>query len=151
MTTSLDEVCDLFLGRITDYRLTTLYTTSGSGALNTYLEPYLLDAIDEFDVCDQALVYSTSTQTFSVTLTSINKNMLSFIMVKYWLAKEIRDINQMRLHLFDRDYKTFAEANNLKTKIDLYTITCEEVSNKLTSYGYKRWVTWDDWDDQDFR
>ena len=151
MTTTLDEVCDLFLSRQSDSRLTALYTASGSSTLNTYLEPHLLDAIDDFaTLCDQALVYSTSTQSFSVVLTSKNKNLLSLIMVKYYFAKQLRDIDQMRLHVTDRDFRTFAEANNVKSKLDVYNAICEEISNKLVSYGYSYSVNWADWRNQDF-
>lgn len=150
MTTSIDDVCDLFTSKIVDYRLTTLYQTSGSGSLNLFLQPFLLDAIDEFDLCDQDLIYSTTTQTFSVDLTQKNKNMLSLIMVKYYLARELRDINQMRLHLQDRDFRSFAESNGLRAKLELYNQTQEEISQRLVSYGYRNWVTWSDWKNQDF-
>ena len=140
MATTLDEICDLALTLIDDYRLTALYQTSGSASLNTYLEPWLLMAIDEFDLCSQALSYSTTTQVFT----------LAQIMTKYWMQKEVQDVNQMRLHLQDRDFKTFAEANNLKEKREFYNTKQEEIDRILQKYGYRN-NDWDAWEDQDFR
>jgi len=150
MATTLDEICDLALTLIDDYRLTALYQTSGSASLNTYLEPWLLMAIDEFDLCSQTLSYSTTTQTFTLDLTQQHKNILAQIMTKYWMQKEVQDVNQMRLHLQDRDFKTFAEANNLKEKREFYNTKQEEIDRILQKYGYRN-NDWDAWDLQDFR
>ena len=152
MATSLDSVCDLFTTLISDYKLTALYSSSGSSGLNNYLESFLLFSIDEFsDLCSQDLTYSTTTQTFDATLTQKNKNVLAQIMVKYWLQKELQDVLQMRLHLQDRDFRSFAESNNLREKRELYNMKREEISQMLNDYGYRNFVDWDEWDDQDFR
>ncbi len=151
MATTIDDIGDLFMVRISDPRLVVLYNASGSSMLNTYLENFLLDSIDEFDgICDQALVYSTSTQAFSVDLTQKNKNLLSHLMVKYWLAKEIKDIQQMRVHIQDRDFKNYSESQNLKSKLEAYSLICEDISQRLVNYGIKYAIDWDDWNDQDF-
>ena len=150
MATTLDEICDLALTLIDDYRLTALYQTSGSASLNTYLEPWLLMAIDEFDLCSQALSYSTTTQVFTLDLIQQHKNILAQIMTKYWMQKEVQDVNQMRLHLQDRDFKTFAEANNLKEKREFYNTKQEEIDRILQKYGYRN-NDWESWENQTFR
>jgi hypothetical protein len=152
--TTVSDICDLFLSRISDYRLDSINTVSGSMVLNSYLEPFLLDSIVEFDVCDQTLNYTVSTGSvvegsFSLDLSLENKLMLSQMMVKYWLAKEISDVLQMQNFVTDKDFKTFSSAQNLKAKQDYYNTKREEISQLLVSYDYKK-NNWADWRNQTF-
>ena len=127
MATTLDQIADLFLAKIQDYKITTLFQTSGSEAVNTYVEPWLLDSIDDFSlICDQTLSYDTDTQVFSLDLSQKNKNVLARLMQKYWLEKEINNIIQMQNHLQDKDFKTYSAANNLKEKSVLLDKTYEK-------------------------
>ena len=148
MTTLSSEINDLFLTRIKDYRLDAIFENSGSFVFNTYLEPWLMDSVNEFDMCDQDLTYVVSTDDeegyFSETLTLKNKIMLSKLMVKYWMSKTIQDILQMSNFVTDRDFKTFSAAQNLKAKQDYYSSLKEELSQELVNYGYKinDWSNW---------
>ena len=151
MASSADSIFDLFLSMISDYRLTTLFQTSGSSVLNLYLEPWLLFSITDFEiVCDQDLTYSTTTQEFTETLTQKNKNILAQIMVRYWLSKEVQDITQMRLHVQDKDFRTFAEANNLREKQSLLNTKREEISQLLVDYKLQDADLWTQWNLQNF-
>lgn len=155
MATTLSTICDLFLSRISDYKLDTIFQSSGSSALNDYLEPYVLNSIDEFeDICTQDLTYTESTDEdegyFTETLTRENKNVLAQLMVRYWLGKSIRDILQMNNALQDSaGFKTYSQAQNLKAKQDFYNTTREENSQLLSDYAYKH-NNWSDWEDQNF-
>jgi len=148
MGTTSSEMVDLFLTRIRDYRLDTIFTTSGSLALVIYSEPWLMDAVNEFDICDQDLTYTISGSavegTFSETLTNKNKILLSKLMVKYWMQKTIQDVLQMQNFVTDRDFKTFSSAQNLKAKQDYLNSLKEELSQELIDYGYKinDWNNW---------
>ena len=153
MSTLSSEVNDLFLTRIKDYRIDAIFNNSDALAFNTYLEPWLLDAIDEFDICDQDLSYAVSTDSvegyFVETLNMSNKIMLSKLMVKYWMAKTINDILQMQNFVTDKDFKTFSSANNLKAKQEYFESKKEELSQELMDYAYKR-NAWTDWKNQVF-
>lgn len=155
MTTSLSDICDLFLTKVSDYRLDTIFSTSGSLVLSTHLEPYLLSSIDEFeDICTQDLTYTESTSTddgyFAETLNRENKNVLSQLMVRYWLGQSIRDILQMNNALQDSaGFKTYSQAQNLKAKQDFYNTTREENSQLLNDYAYKH-NNWSNWELQNF-
>jgi hypothetical protein len=70
-------------------------------------------------------------------------------MSKYWLAKTVQDILQMNNSLQDRDFKTFSQAQNLQAKQKLYNLKREEISQRLSEYGYKNNV-WQDWRNQNF-
>jgi hypothetical protein len=147
-TTALSDVADRFMMTITDYRLTTLFNASTIDFEN-YLEAWLVSAIDEFDICDQPLVYDTTSKLFSVTLTSKNVNILSQLMIKYWAEKNVRDITQINLHVGDRDFKIASEANNLKEKQAQANQIRENCSQMLIDYAYKA-NDWSSWFLQDF-
>ncbi len=147
--TTLEEISDIFLSLIQDYRLTALYQSSGSTSLLAYIEPWLQQSIDEFDVCDQALVYDSSSQAFSVELTQKNKNILARIMTMFWLQKELQNIQQMNNFIQDKDFKTHSMSQAYKAKQDAYAAKREEISQLLLSYGFRH-NNWDDWADQNF-
>lgn len=152
MGTLSSEINDLFMMQVTDYKLTNLYNESESD-FDTYLEAWLLLAIDDFDICTQDLSFIPSdnftTGYFVETLTQKNKNILSQLMVKYWLMKEIQDVVQMNLYLQDHDFKTHSAAQNLRAKQDYLNSKKEELSQLLVDYGYKN-NDWEDWKLQDF-
>lgn len=154
MTTPSSEITDLFLAKISDYRLDTIYTASGSFVLNTYVEGWLLDSIADFEnFCDQPLTYAVSGSLtegeFTETLTMTNKLMLSRFMVKYWLQKSINDTLQMQNHVTDRDFKTFSSAQNLSAKQSYLNSLKEELSQAIIDYSYKR-NDWSNWKNQIF-
>jgi hypothetical protein len=146
MSTEATEIFDLFMLQQRDYRLTSLYSNSGSSVLNTYLEGFLLFAITKFvPLCTQDLAYDTTTQSFSSTLTMEHKLILAQIMVLYWLEQEVHDISQMRMTIQDKDFKHYSEAQNLTAKKDLLNIKKEEISQLLSEYGYRNSISWSDW------
>jgi len=148
MGTLSSEIFDYFLTSVNDYKLTAIYQASGSLILGEYMEPWLLNSIIEFDVCDQSLSYTVSSGSsegyFDVTLTDKNKFMLVQIITKYYLQKNIQNILQMDNLLQDRDFRVFSQANSLKAKQDYYNMKCEEISQRLTNYGYadNDWASW---------
>lgn len=148
MTTSYSEINDLFMLQVQDYRLIDLYNTS---VLNTttdfdiYLMGFMFLAIPDFIYCVQDLSNrNDTTRTFNITLTDETKKILSKFMVMEWLGKEVKDVLQMRLHVQDADFKTFAEANNLNAKQASYNMLREECSQLLNDYAYKnnQWTNW---------
>lgn len=154
MTTPSSTISDLFMTRVKDYRLDTIYTVSGSTTFNEYLEPWILDAVSDFeDFCDQDLTYVVSGSAtegyFVQDLNQKNKLMISKLMTKYWLGKSIRDVLQFNLVVSDRDFKTFSAAQNLKAKQDYYNSLQEELSQDLINYSYKR-NDWNNWKNQVF-
>jgi hypothetical protein len=150
MGTNLTEIVDLFLGNIDDYKLNLIYTTSGSITLNTYVEPWLLQSINDFlPVCDQDLTYTSISTTidgsFTETLTQENKVLLAQIMVIYWLERNIQNNLSFNNYLQDRDFKGFSPANITKSKQDFLNTKREEISQKIVDYSLRKndWVSWD--------
>jgi len=148
--TSIVEIIDLFSALQADYRLISLYDTSGSVAFTTYQEPWLLHSIDEFaPICNQSLAYSTTTQEFTETLNQENKDILADLMIKYWLEKLIQDVLQMNNNITDHDFKMFSQAQNLKAKQDWYNSKKEDLDQRLSKYAYRHF-DWTDWFNQIF-
>jgi len=148
MGSPLNEVYDLFMTQVTDYRLTQLYDTSEED-FETFLESWLTFAINDFTVCDQNLNFDEFTKEFPCTLSRRNKVILATLMQKYWARKLTQDITQMNLHVMDRDFKVASEAQNLKEKVAYYNALKEECSQLLQDYAYSN-VSWDDWFAQSF-
>jgi hypothetical protein len=143
MGTPLSEIYDVFMSRITDYRLIDLFNSSETNFEN-YLQAWLEYAIVDFDVCNQDLNYDNTTKLFPEVLTRQNKIILATLMAKYWLSKEVADVTQFRLHITDRDFKVASEGQNLREK-SAYLITVkEDCSQMLNSYAYKN-NDWSEW------
>jgi len=153
MGTSLTDIVDLFLSNIDDYKLTSIYTTSGSNALNTFCEPWLLNSIVDFRCCDQSLTYTPITGSadgsFSLDLSQENKILLSQIMVLYWLERNLQDIRQMNNFIQDHDFKSWSPANTIKSKQDYINVKKEEISQRLNDYAYAK-NSWSSWRSQIF-
>lgn len=140
--TTFSEVYDNFMETVKDYRLDTLFTTSPTN-FETYLSGFLIPSIEEFDICDQSLAYSTAT--FTETLSQRNISILAKLMKKRWLEKEVADIKQINLGIFDKEYKRYAESNNMLAKQKMLILEREEISQILVNYSLKNAVDWASW------
>lgn len=136
MSTNYNEVYDLFLVQIKDWKLDALYDTSVSD-FETYLQGFLVLTIPEFtEFSDQDLTRNDATSVFTETLTDKNKQMLASMMVKEWLSKEIQDVRQIKLHVGDKDFRVASEANNLRAKESYLVLKLEEISQDLIGYSW---------------
>ncbi len=140
--TSFQEIFDFFMSTIQDYTLISLYNSSVND-FNTFLSAWLIQAIPEFINCDQTLTYSGDV--FDATLTQKNINILSLLMKKLWLEREIDDILQMQNVVQDKDFKTFSQSQNMTSKQARFNMLKEEVSQKLVDYGLNYSVNWSQW------
>lgn len=141
--TSLNEVYDLFMQQITDYRLIDLFDTSELDFEN-YLQGFLEFAIVDFNNCNQSLDFDDATKEFPVILTRVNKVILATLMMKFWMQKNVNDITQMNLHVTDRDFKVASEALNIREKVAQLNAVKEQCSQLLIDYGYAKtdWASW---------
>ena len=150
MATSYTIIYDSFVLKIKDYQLTALYQSSPTD-FNTYLSGFLIDAIQDFvSSCRQDLTdRDDGNLTFNIDLEDINVYILAELMVKHWLEKEIQDTSQMKLHLTDRDFKHYSEAQNLKSKQDYYATVLERTSQLIVDYQFNE-TDWSGWANGDF-
>ena len=142
--TTFDDVHDLTLLVIQDFKLDDLYTSSPTN-FNTTMDGLLIRSLSEFTNCQQDLTdYTLATRTFNIVLTLVEKSILSKLQVITWLDSKILDVMQLQNWLNDTDFKTFSSAQNLKSKMDAREILFERVSQSMTDYGLKV-VSWTDW------
>lgn len=150
MATPYSDVYDFFMQQIKDYSLIELYDAS-SEDFETVLQGWMILAINEFvDICDQDLTArNDTTGTFTIDLTEQNKVVLSRLMVKNWMEKEVQDVLQMKWNLTDRDFKHYSEAQNLDAKNRYLVEVTERVSQMLVDYAFKN-VDWTSWANGEF-
>ena len=136
--TSINEVIDLFLMLVNDYKLKQIFD---AGNLEEYVEVWLRMAIVDFNrVRTLPLSYSPISKTFSEVLTDEEISILSQLMVKYWLTKEVNDVLAMENVLQDHDFTRHSEAQNLNAKRNLLNRQIEDCKQLLIQYGYDHFV-----------
>jgi len=145
--TPYETIFDLFMQQVEDYRLMELYDGGlGADNLTTYLTGFMVLAIPEFSSCNQDLSDrdDVTEKVFNFVMTDDNKKILSKLMVKEWLGKELKDILQMRWNITDTDFKHYSEAQNTKSKQDVLSELREECSQLLIDYDFKNndWQAW---------
>jgi len=145
MATTFDEIYDLALVSIRDYKLDKLFDTSETDFKN-YLEGFLKKAIPHFTNCkvDLEANASFSTDTFLVALSLKEQNILSELLTIEWFKKEINDVTQITMSMNDSDSKRYSESQNLKEKVSYYNIMREIVNQDMVDYGISN-IPWADW------
>jgi hypothetical protein len=154
MGTTADEIVDLFMMSVEkDSTLNTIYTTSGSSALTNYAEAWLLKSIDAFGrVCTEDLTYTvgsgSSVGYFNVDLTSRSKNILSTVMIKFWLQQHVNNANAFGRYFKDREFSMSAPM--LPSLREYLVVTIEDIDRLLAEYSWDKNADWANWNNQIF-
>lgn len=132
--TSFDEVIDLGLSQINDYRMKKLWE-QGETEFKTYVDGFLITAIPLFNKCRQSLTYNATNRQFNADLTSSEISILSNLWVVCWYEKDNRTYSLYRQHLQNSgSFKNHSEAQNLKENSAYVDKLREELSRQLTAY-----------------
>lgn len=144
MATPYSDVFELFLGSIQDYKINNIYDSSTTEEFEEYLTTFLIKAIPHFYNCQKDLELRDDTlRSFDETLTTNERVILSNLMIVEWLKKETNDLTQMQLHLGDKDFKSYAEANNLKEKRETMNNSQEDALKLMSKYSQNN-IDWND-------
>jgi len=144
VTTAYSSIYDLFLQQIKDWKLDALYSADPT-EFEIYLEGFLILVLPAFaEHCDQDLSRDDDARLFTEDLTDENKSILAMMMTEQWLMKEVQDIRQMNLHIVDKDFKTFSEAQNLREKSNYLITIRERISQTINEYSWYNndWTAW---------
>ena len=143
--TSYDEVIDLALVSIEDYRLNKISNDSPAD-FSLIMQGFMIRGLVNFDNCNQDLSDRDETKKeFNLVLRDIEKSIIADYKVMAWLEKEMNDTRQIVGMLQNKnEAHRFSEANNLKVKIERYNQLYENVCQKKTSYSLK-YAPWRDW------
>ena len=137
MATTFEEIYDLALVSIVDYKLNKLYAQSETD-FAIYLKGLLLKHLSDFTNCkyDLDVITDVTGSTFTVTLNMKEKSIISNLLVLSWWEKETYDATKITSYFSSgSDYKRISEANNLKEKRTTMDEVREKISQEMMDYG----------------
>lgn len=137
MSTPYQNIFGRFSVKIQDYTLDDLFNSSIE-AYESYLLGFLKSAIPKFSNCKANLLDRDDTlKTFNVKLSEREEEILATLMQAEWADKETNNVLEMRLGLSNSDFKRYAEANNLKAKMELRDSLIERADKMIVEYTYQ--------------
>lgn len=132
--TSFDDVIDLALVTVNDYRLSKLIT-QGVADFNTYVDGFLISAIPFFPECKQDLSYNLDERTFDADLTLLEKSILANLWVIQWYSRDNQTYALYRQHLqAASSFKNHSESQNLKENSAYLDKLREELDRQKVAY-----------------
>mgnify|MGYP003297084387 CR=1 FL=1 len=132
--TNFDEVIDLALVVVDDYRLKKLWNQNEK-EFKTYVDGFLLSAIPFFKECRQSLIYNLCDRVFEADLTASEKSILANLWVIQWYAKDNQNYAMYRQHLQNSSsFKNHSESQNLKENSIYADKLREEVNRQIVAY-----------------
>ena len=131
----------------TDYKLDKLYQVDEQ-AFYDFLGGFLCNSIDMFDGCLSDLSYHTESKVitkdnklvtvneyvFDNELTSKEIYILSLGVALGWYKKQLDDSTQYRLHLSNKDFKSYSEQQNLQRRLERLGAMEEDFSEEIQKY-----------------
>ncbi len=136
MSTPYNEIYELFLASIRDFRIDKKFIESVEDA-EDYMKPFLIKGLVNFGKCQKDLEdRDDDKQKFNQTLSTSEKAILANLMVAEWLFHDINDILNLKLHLQDTDFRIYSSAQNLREKSNYLNNIRETVNKQITEYGY---------------
>lgn len=143
--TSYDDIIDLMLVSMEDYRLNKLFELNEEN-FKIVLDGFMIRGLPNFDNCIKNLSdRNDEERQFNVVLNDSEKSIIADWGTIMWLDKEINDIRQITSMLQNRnEAHRYSEANNLKSKMDRRIEMVEFVKQKQTEYSFKnnQWKKW---------
>lgn len=132
--TSFDDIIDLALITVNDYRLIKL-SKKDETSFKKYCDGFLVSAIPEFPECRQSLEYNLSDREFVSDLTSIEKSILANLWIIKWYLRDNQTYALYRQHLqAASSFKNHSESQNLKENSTYLDKLREELDRQKVSY-----------------
>lgn len=145
LNTTYDEIVELVLALLKSYELDGIYDELGEDHLLQFFIPYFKFASGELEILDSGINTSRddNIQCFDSKLSDGEQLLFSKYILIGYLEKNKNDILQMRLHLQEKDFGTYAEANNLTAKQNALEQLKEEVAWGVKKSEYKKINVWE--------
>lgn len=132
--TSFDDIIDLALITVNDYRLSKL-SLQDEDSFKTYCDGFLISAIPDFPECRQSLEYNTETREFVSDLTMVEKSILANLWVIKWYLRDNQTYALYRQHLqAASSFKNHSESQNLKENSIYLDKLREELDRQKVAY-----------------
>ena len=134
----------------TDYKLDKLVQVDEQ-AFYDFLGGFLVNSTDIFDSCLTDLSYHEETRViekdnkfvtvtdyvFDNELTSKEVYILSLGVALGWYRKQLDDVTQFKLHLSNKDFKSYSEQQNLQRRLERLGAMEEDLSEEIQKYQIK--------------
>ena len=133
MATTFDEIIDMGLSRIQDYKLDEVYNINPE-YFQAVTDSFLKSHLSDFSCCRQSLSFDGENRLFNSLLTIEEKSILADLWVYSWLEWHINNVTQFQNVLTDNDYKRHSAAENLKQKSEYFDKIREKYSQRITEY-----------------
>lgn len=140
MSTQFDEVIDLALIIVDDYKMNKLFNQDRE-EFYQYCDRFLIKAIPNFTVCRQSLAYvvdynsNPQVREFVNTLSIYEKDILADYWALEWFKRETQVASRINAALQNSgSFKSHSEALNLKAKESYLDGLRVKVSQKCTDY-----------------
>lgn len=132
--TSFDEIIDLALVTVNDYRLSKL-AEQGEENFNTYVDGFLISSIPYFPECRQSLDFDAEQRQFESDLTNLEKSILANLWIIQWYTRDNQTYALYRQHLQSASsFKNHSESQNLKENSIYLDKLREELDRQKISY-----------------
>ena len=142
-TTYLD-IIELILSLTKSYEIDGIFDQYDVDGLVTFLKPYFKFAAGELEIADSGINVERDEilNEFTSHLTDGEQLIFAKYVLIGYLTRDKNDILQMRLHLQDGDFKTYAEKNMLEAKTSALEVLKEEVMWNVNKNGYRNTNVW---------
>lgn len=131
----------------TDYKLDNLIQVDEQAFYN-FLGGFLINSTDMFNGCLTDLSYHPVVETvekdgqlitvtnyvFDNELSSKEIYILSLGVALNWYRKQLDDVTQFRLHLSNKDFKSYSEQQNLQRRLERLGAMEENLSEEIQQY-----------------
>jgi len=133
MTTKLSEIFDLFLGKITDYRLAGMADVD----IENDLMRYFKSARAKFYRCKNNLeIDSVDNTSLKSELTGFEIEILTHLMLVQHIEPQLFSSENLKQSLSDKDFKIYSQANQLREIRLLLNTIKRDVNKMITEYTY---------------
>lgn len=132
--TSFDDIIDLALIIVNDYRLSKL-SLQDEDSFKTYCDGFLISAIPEFPECRKSLEYDIESRQFISDLDMVEKSILANLWVIKWYTRDNQTYALYRQHLqAASSFKNHSESQNLKENSVYLDKLREELDRQKITY-----------------
>lgn len=137
--TDFEDIYDLALMKMKDYRLDNLAVTNYEGFLN-YLRGLLVSGLGEFSGCLNDLSYTSRTEEgvtkyyFNADLTVLEKDILSEIIAYNWFQQNNNDILVYKNKMTVKEFKNLEISSGLKARVEYLDKWREKIHQKISQY-----------------
>ena len=147
MVTFKDVLDRVYTTLFTDYKLDNLIQVDEQ-AFYDFLGGFLINSIDMFDGVLNNLSYHEIEETiekdgtlvtvtnyvFDNELTSKEIYILSLGVALGWYKKQLDDVTQFKLHISNKDFKSYSEQQNLQRRLERLGAMEEDFSEEVQKY-----------------